>query len=404
MLKKIIFAFQANFLVTVLNLIIILITSRYLGAAGRGYLSIIATYLGLIQLITGIIGPGTLPFLLRKFNYASIFFLAVLWSVTISIITTFLLTLVGFINREISIVFFLNAFTGSIFFLNIRMLISNNKLRWYNLLVILQPVIILACLFAFNNNFNRNDFFNFQFASYLIIILISTIILKGDIFKKPQISTIKKLTSEAFTLGAFNQLSSFTQLINYRLSFLFLEKFSGLKSVGIFSIILSIANVVWLFSTTVGTLIGEEMNRFKDNYYKGLQLINKYLKVTITVSLMFLVIINLLPSAVYVYILGLEFDSIRNYLMIFSPAILIFSISKVSAFYFSSLGRVRVSFYASVIGLIPTLAGIWLIKYLDIYGVIISTTLSFSFSTFVFLVYYFKNKKKSISVKPYFNK
>ena len=404
MLKKIIFAFQANFLVTVLNLIIILITSRYLGAAGRGYLSIIATYLGLIQLITGIIGPGTLPFLLRKFNYASIFFLAVLWSVTISIITTFLLTLVGFINREISIVFFLNAFTGSIFFLNIRMLISNNKLRWYNLLVILQPVIILACLFAFDNNFNRNDFFNFQFASYLIIILISTIILKGDIFKKPQISTIKKLTSEAFTLGAFNQLSSFTQLINYRLSFLFLEKFSGLKSVGIFSIILSIANVVWLFSTTVGTLIGEEMNRFKDNYYKGLQLINKYLKVTITVSLMFLVIINLLPSAVYVYILGLEFDSIRNYLMIFSPAILIFSISKVSAFYFSSLGRVRVSFYASVIGLIPTLAGIWLIKYLDIYGVIISTTLSFSFSTFVFLVYYFKNKKKSISVKPYFNK
>lgn len=404
MLKKIIFAFQANFLVTVLNLIIILITSRYLGAAGRGYLSIIATYLGIIQLITGIIGPGTLPFLLRKFNYASIFFLAVLWSVTISIITTFLLTLVGFINREISIVFFLNAFTGSIFFLNIRMLISNNKLRWYNLLVILQPVIILACLFAFDNNFNRNDFFNFQFASYLIIILISTIILKGDIFKKPQISTIKKLTSEAFTLGAFNQLSSFTQLINYRLSFLFLEKFSGLKSVGIFSIILSIANVVWLFSTTVGTLIGEEMNRFKDNYYKGLQLINKYLKVTITVSLMFLVIINLLPSAVYVYILGLEFDSIRNYLMIFSPAILIFSISKVSAFYFSSLGRVRVSFYASVIGLIPTLAGIWLIKYLDIYGVIISTTLSFSFSTFVFLVYYFKNKKKSISVKPYFNK
>ena len=404
MLKKIIFAFQANFLVTVLNLIIILITSRYLGAAGRGYLSIIATYLGIIQLITGIIGPGTLPFLLRKFNYASIFFLAVLWSVTISIITTFLLTLVGFINREISIVFFLNAFTGSIFFLNIRMLISANKLRWYNLLVILQPVIILACLFAFDNNFNRNDFFNFQFTSYLIIILISTIILKDDIFKKPQISTIKKLTIEAFTLGTFNQLSSFTQLINYRLSFLFLEKFSGLKSVGIFSIILSIANVVWLFSTTVGTLIGEEMNRFKDNYYKGLQLINKYLKVTITVSLMFLVIINLLPSAVYVYILGLEFDSIRNYLMIFSPAILIFSISKVLAFYFSSLGRVRVSFYASVIGLIPTLAGIWLIKYLDIYGVIISTTLSFSFSTFVFLVYYFKNKKKSISVKPYFNK
>ena len=404
MLKKIIFAFQANFLVTVLNLIIILITSRYLGAAGRGYLSIIATYLGIIQLITGIIGPGTLPFLLRKFNYASIFFLAVLWSVTISLITTFLLTLVGFINREISIVFFLNAFTGSIFFLNIRMLISANKLRWYNLLVILQPVIILACLFAFDNNFNRNDFFNFQFTSYLIIILISTIILKDDIFKKPQISTIKKLTIEAFTLGAFNQLSSFTQLINYRLSFLFLEKFSGLKSVGIFSIILSIANVVWLFSTTVGTLIGEEMNRFKDNYYKGLQLINKYLEVTITVSLMFLVIINLLPSAVYVYILGLEFDSIRNYLMIFSPAILIFSISKVLAFYFSSLGRVRVSFYASVIGLIPTLAGIWLIKYLDIYGVIISTTLSFSFSTFVFLVYYFKNKKKSISVKPYFNK
>jgi len=396
MIKKIIFAFQANFLVTVLNLFIILITTRYLGAAGRGYLSIIATYLGIIQLITGIIGPGTLPFLLRKFNYASIFFLAVLWSVTISIITTVLLNLVGFISREISIVFFLNALTGSIFLLNIRMLIGANKLRWYNFLAILQPVIILACLFAFDNNFDSNDFFYFQFTSYLIIILISTLILKSDIFKKSQLSTIKKLTSEAFTLGAFNQLSSFTQLINYRLSFLFLEKFSGLKSVGIFSIILSIANVVWLFSTTAGTLIGEEMNKFKDNNSKGLQLVNKYLKVAVTVSFMFLIFINLLPSAVYVYLLGLEFDTIRNYLLIFSPAILVFSISKVLAFYFSSLGRVTVSLYASMLGLIPSLAGIWLIKYLDIYGVVISTTLSFSVSTFVFLVFYFKNKKESI--------
>lgn len=398
MLKKIIFTFQANFIVAVLTLIITIVTTNFLGASGKGYLSIISTYLSIIQLITGIIGPGTLPFLLRNHRYSSIFILAILWSIVISLVSSFLLNSVGLLSNEIIIVFFLNAFSASVFLLNARMLISHNKIKFYNAIIIFQPSVILAFLFCFGaNNFNTVHFFYIQFVSYFIGVFISSIILKNLIFKRVNFLELKLLISESFTLGSFNQLSSFTQLLNYRFSFFLLEKFSGLKSVGIFSIILSFANVIWLFATTVGNLIGDEMNKTTNNRQSGAKLIDKYLKFSLVATLVFLILASITPVNLYVYILGIDFEGIKYYLFIFSPAIFIFSIAKVLAFYFSSLGKVKINFLASVLGLIPTGLGFWFIKNFDLNGVIISTTLSFLAST-LFLIYQF-NISNSKNVK-----
>lgn len=395
MLKRIIYTFQANFLVAILTLILTIVTTKFLGAYGRGYLSILATYLGIIQLLTGIVGPGTLPFLLRKYNYSSILFLAIFWSIVISLVATFILSWLGFVSEDILIIFFLNAFTGSIFLLNIRMLISADKLKWYNILVILQPIVILTCLFVYGvNKFDSKDFFYFQFISYLIGISVSTILLKDIVLINFNAIKTKELIKEAFTVGTFNQLSSFTQLLNYRFSFFFLEKFSGLNSVGIFSIILSFANVIWLFGTTAGNLIGDEMNKFKNNKRSGIKLIDKYLKFSLVASFVLLLIVYVIPSSIYVFILGDDFEGLNHYLLMFSPAIFVFSISKVLAYYFSSLGKVKICFLASILGLIPTISGYWFSKYLDLNGVLISTTLSFFISTIVLIYYYNQSKKE----------
>lgn len=399
MLKRIFFTFQASFLVAILTLILTLVTTRFLGAYGRGYISIIATYLGIIQLITGIIGPGTLPYLLRRFNYSSIFSLAILWSATVSILTTFFLNRIGFLDNNISTVFILNAFTGSIFLLNVRMLISAKKLKWYNILIVIQPIIILICLFAFGvNDFDTKDFFYYQFISYSVGVFTSGLILKDKIFLGFTLTELKALLISAFSLGAFNQFSSFTQLLNYRFSFFFLEKLSGLRSVGIFSIILSFANVIWLFATTAGNLIGDEMNKSVDNKKSGIALIDKYLKLSLIISFVFIFICIITPSSFYVYLLNDDFKEINYYLLMFSPAIFIFSIAKVLAFYFSSLGKVKINFLSSAMGMIPTALGFWFVKFFDLNGVIISTTLSFLVSTSVLLFYYKKIKTENITI------
>ncbi|TKB96063.1 MATE family efflux transporter [Pedobacter cryophilus] len=395
MFKKIIFSFQSNFIVAVLALVLTLLTAKFLGAYGRGYLSIIATYIAFIQLITGILGPGTLAFLMRVHKFSELFLLSFLWSLVISIFSTFLLNTIGLINQQVTLIFFLNCFLLSIFSLNLRGLINKSNLNWYNILIVLQPLVILACLsYSGLNNFTALDFLYFQNLSYLLVILISILVLRDEIFVKINFSELIKLTRSAFKIGGINQLSNLTQLFNYRLSFFFLEKWSGLNAVGIFSIILSIANVIWLFAITAGTLIGDEISKVATSTDKGLKLINRYLKISVGVSLIFLFAAFILPSSFYIYLLNNDFSRIKFYLVTFSPGILIFSIAKVLAYYFSNIGKVRINLISSFGGIVPTFLGFFLVKYYAINGVIISTSFSFLISTYILIYFYIKENKK----------
>ncbi len=395
MLRKIIFSFQSNFIVAILALVLTLLTARFLGAYARGYLSIIATYIAFIQLITGIIGPGTLAFLMKSHKFSELFLLSCLWSLIISIFSTLLLNIIGLIDQQVTLIFFLNCFLLSIFSLNLRGLINKSNLRWYNFLVVLQPLVILACLsFTGWDNFTALDFLYFQNLSYLLVILISILVLSDEIFVKIKFSGLINLTKSAFKVGGLNQLSNLTQLFNYRLSFFFLEKWSGLNAVGIFSIILSIANVIWLFATTAGTLIGDEISKAATSTGKSLKLINQYLKISVGISLIFLITAYILPSSFYIYLLNNDFSGIKLYLVTFSPGILIFSIAKVLAYYFSNIGKVRINLISSLGGIIPTLLSFFIIKYYAINGVIISTTFSFLISTGILIYFYIKENKK----------
>jgi O-antigen/teichoic acid export membrane protein len=68
MIKKVIFSFQANFLAAILSLILTVITAKFLGASGRGFLSILITYVSILQLVTEIFGAGIVFFSDQKIS------------------------------------------------------------------------------------------------------------------------------------------------------------------------------------------------------------------------------------------------------------------------------------------------------------------------------------------------
>jgi O-antigen/teichoic acid export membrane protein len=83
------------------------------------------------------------------------------------------------------------------------------------------------------------------------------------------------------------------------------------------------------------------------------------------------------------------------YLIMMSPAIILFSVAKVLAYYFSGMGKVKFNLIASFSGVLPSIVlGWFLIKSFGIYGSILSTSISLILATGVLIYFYYQERRK----------
>ncbi|OAQ42235.1 hypothetical protein A5893_03735 [Pedobacter psychrophilus] len=397
MFKKVIFSFQANFLVAILSLITTLITAKFLGSYGKGYLSIITIYISVVQLINEIFGVGTVLFLLKKYQMKEIFLISYFWFLMVSIVSTLVISFFNLIEKDLQVVFFFNTIFISVFMLNLRVVLNKMNIKWYNFLIILQPLILLLFLIQKGLTFfTVKDFLLFQLFSYSIISVVALIVLRKELKKdKLRYDNIKPLFVDSISLGIVNQTANFSQIINYRVSYFFIEKFVGLKAVGVFSIVLSFANVIWLFATSTGTLLGNEISKTDKLKKSSVAQFFKYMKISVFFTLLTLIIVYIIPSHVYVKLLNKDFSSVKPLLLMMAPAILMFTLAKILGYFFSSLGKMKINLYSSLAGLIPSvLLGYILVKEFKIFGAVMSCSISFIISSIVLLYFFLKEKYK----------
>jgi hypothetical protein len=397
MFKKIIYSFQANFIVALLTLAITLIAAKNLGAFGKGYLSVFAVYVSIIQLFNEILGVGTAFFLLKNYRAAEILFISYLWFVMISFIGTVVISNLNLLNEEFNNVFFFNTLFVSVFTLNLRLVLNKIKIIWYNLFLVVQPLMLLFLIYYKGFGlFTIKDFIYFQTLSFITVSIMSLISLSFE-FKNNGLryNKILPLFKESFTLGILNQSANFAQIINYRLSYFFLEKFQGLKSVGVFSIILSFANVIWLFAVSTGTLLGNEISKEDKLNRLSIHQFLKYIKISIGFSFIALLIVYLIPNHVYINVLSKDFAEVKPLILLMAPAILIFTLAKILGYFFSSLGKMKINLYSSISGILPSvILGYILIKKFKIIGAVASCSISFIVSSGVLIYFFWKENSK----------
>jgi O-antigen/teichoic acid export membrane protein len=229
----------------------------------------------------------------------------------------------------------------------------------------------------------------YQIIIYLIINLTSYYLFRRELKIRIDYKILPELFRESINLGFQNQMASLAQFSNYRLSYFFLEKFSGLSAVGIFNIIMSFCNLIWLFAVSVGTILANKISKTTNKVEIYKQTL-RYLTLSVLITFVILIVLNITPIKIFSLVLNKDFNNVKTYLLYFSPAILVFSIAKVLGFYFSSLGYVKINLKSSLIGLIPTLLmSFFLVKEYSIYGAIICSSISFFFSTLIMCYYFF---------------
>jgi O-antigen/teichoic acid export membrane protein len=386
--------------IVLINFAIVVCITQFWGAEGKGYQTIFITNLGLIAIVTNIFTNSSVAYFVRKVGASKLFAQACIW---VFISSTIGVILCYYLDYGSYLIFLLVAclLTGYLTFHN-ALYIGMQKIKYFNLLTILQPLFLLISMFLLYKTTESNyfDYFYAYIISFIIVIVIAHFLTRkivGKIKMQLDFSVVK----QSFNYGFQNELSNFLQFLASRLSFYFIVYYLGNASLGIFSVGIAVSESIWIFCRSISMV--QYSNIIKEgntqNARNGIITASLF---SIVVSLFFIVVILLLPNSVFGYVFGSEFFEVKQIILLLSPGILCTSFATVYGHYFAAIGKMKILVLKSLIGAILTLIlSIILIPLWEMNGACISSSIVRFVSAAIIITYFIilKDKKKCITEK-----
>ncbi len=368
------------------NFLVVVLTARLWGAEGRGSVAMFMADIGLLAIVSNVFTGSSVSYYLNKVKEHRLFLMALLWVSVLSLGGAILFHL--FEQENLSLLFFVISFVLGIYTFYNSVYIGDQRIGLYNALTVLQPVLALILMLLIYWTIDNSV------RAYFIGYALSTSGLTLYSFiKEKSKNQWEKFTKDEFLqslkFGLQTQLSDFLQFFNTRLSYYFLAYYAGNASVGVFSICVSLSEAMLVVGRSISMVQYSrllEQNTDKKEARKGT---NQVLKLCFFVTLGILVIVNLFPSQLYVWVFGPEFESVKMLLLFLSPGILVGSVADIIGHYFSAMGQLRILVLKSVVGvLVTTILSVIIISKWQINGaVIVNLTANVVTSLVLFLSY-----------------
>jgi O-antigen/teichoic acid export membrane protein len=417
LINKIFNTFGAKLLTAIINLLIAITISQYLGASGKGEQGLIITTIALILIFSNFISGPSIVYLVPRFKLQRLIIPAYIWSLIVSAIFFLLMKNVNIINKEyilhVAILTTINSFAS----INQSVLIGKENIKASNYINLLQAAIIIGtliiCFYFFQENeihsYIKALYYGFG-ASFVISFVCIAPFLKeknNDGKSDSALDAIKGLSK----FGMWNQIGTLAQMLSFRISFYFIEYFTGKKELGIYSNGVSIIESIWLISASI-TLVQYSMIVNSENDLYSQKLTIKLVRMSLLFAIIMLIPLIILPSGFYSFIFGREFGGINEVIWILAPGVLMFNIALVTGHYFSGTGKYYINAIAEIAGLIITIVcGLLLIPVYGIIGAGITASVSYIVTSIILAMTFSRKAKINLfellpkwnDMKLYFN-
>lgn len=233
--------------------------------------------------------------------------------------------------------------------------------------------------------------------AYLITNLLSTLLTTIYLIKygfktfRVQLYSIKAILAYGIKCFIGNAL----QYLNYRADVFLLFTLKGVKSVGIYTLGVTLIEILWFFSYAVNFSL---FPRIASADKKSQTFIPSAFKVTILLTLFLAIPFLFLLPFITNFLYGNKFlPSVKVGYFLF-PGILLFVGYRILASFFAGIGRPGINTWINFLSLVLNIIGnIILIPYLDFIGASISSTISYSFSFVLSLFIYLKLTKEKLN-------
>ena len=402
MFQKIINTLGTRIFSAVLNLLIAIFISQYLGATGKGQQGLIIATITYILIFSNIVGGSTLVYLVPRYGFLRLLIPSYLWSLLMSLAFYFILHTTQIVEQLL----ILNICVLSIFisFISIHsnLLIGFEKVKTANLIWFLQPLMIIGFLLVFflvGSRIGIDTYFNALYFSLSILVILSFILL----FKAKKTSVIFKLQSnlnlisEMFRLGFLNQLAHIFQMLSFRMSYYWLWQVYSEAEVGIYSNGTSLIESVWLLSRSISMVQYSRIVNMDDKH-EAQKLTLNLSKLSFVISFIILLPMIFLPSSFYEFIFGEGFGEVRLVIQSLAPGVLFLNLNIIISHYFSGTGKYYLNSIASFAGLcfaIPLF--MLMIPAYGLVGAGIASSISYIVTTMVILFFYKKEAEINLN-------
>jgi len=376
---------------SVISFLIVILTARFMGAEGRGEISLIVLNITVILLVNDLIGGAALVFLVPRYKLYSLLIPAWIWGLLCGLVFPIGFYFFGGLTQKEY--FSLSALSIFLNLSSINSVVLNGKekIKESNIVSIVQVLTLLGSLSLFIFYLNHRTPFAYYVAlltSYGISFGLGLFFLRKEIIVAP-IRHSGRLIRQMSRSGFYVQLGNAVQLLNYRLGFYLIDHYfplAGKAMVGVYATGTSVCESVWVISNGISMVQYARISNMKDR--KNAQDLTVSLsKISFLATLSVMIVLVSLPSGLFRLIFGPDFTDLPSIVLTLSAGISAFGLTCIYSHYFSGIGKMHISSYSSVVGFAITLvAGFLLVPRYGIQGAAITASASYLASAVYLLI------------------
>jgi len=384
MIKNILNTTIVRLINAAITFIILLMNARMLGAENLGTIGLIVLNVTIVLMLNNLFGGGALVYLVPRHPFSKIRRISYLWAICSAFIAFAIFWIFKIEPVEYHYKILLLSIIMALGAVNQNLLLGKEKIRAFNLLSLMQYLILLVSLlilFFVLNNQSVEAYIHAMFIAWGVTwILGSVYILK---LKTDHVSGEGSLIRDMMKYGVMVQLANLAQFFNYRIAYFFIEKMLGRASLGIYDIGTKLSEGIWLLGKSISMVQYARISN-SDDKENNINLTLTLFKFTFLTTLLLVSVLVLIPESVYLSIFGAEFAGLRIVIIFLGPGIVFVAGTMILAHFFAGTGRHYVNTITSVIGLTTiTLLCIFIIPEWGLKGAALAASLSYAFS-FIF--------------------
>lgn len=393
MLNNILHTFGIRLITAAISFGVLFLNANFLGAEGLGTVGLIVLNITLIGILANLIHGGLIYFSSRK-NQGNLFLIAYLWTLISVVIYVVFNQFYPLIDQEY---FFATLALGGIqasASIHHYFLLGQEKIKRFNLISLLQSLGLIASLLwsFYGRSYVKVDaFIQALFLSYALSYVLA-FLSSLTFLEKPILFKLKDDFVDCLKYGFFAQAANTFQLLNYRISYFFLDSLSGRAALGQYTAGVQLSEALLLIGRSISTVQYARISRRKQEAYaKRISLL--LMKISYLLTSLGLVVLLLIPTDWFISLLGKDFSLLKTILAGLSLGIIALSAEVILSHYFSGTGRIKTNAISAAFGLVVTLIGCWLlIPFYGALGAALSSSASY-LAMFVFL--YLKMNRES---------
>jgi O-antigen/teichoic acid export membrane protein len=186
------------------------------------------------------------------------------------------------------------------------------------------------------------------------------------------------------------------QFLSYRMDFWFVEYFNGNKDLGIYSLAVNLAQMLWLLPQAISIILISYTGA--ESIERGIQNTNTLSRIAMALILSATIILALIIDYIIPLLYGEEFIQSSYLFKILLAGIVPFSITTILASFFAGTGKIFVNLFCSMIGFIVCLIfDLLLIPGYGNTGAAIATVIAYFTSTAFIIFMYIRSTKTRLS-------